>query len=87
MTVSRPHYRPARRKLCSATLAAAVLTGALSFGASPVLAQAAGAEPKVLNVYNWSDYIAGHDCELREGNRHQGALRATTTTTRSCMPS
>ncbi|MCK7500818.1 MAG: hypothetical protein MZW92_69510 [Comamonadaceae bacterium] len=43
------------------------------------MAFAAGAqntEPKVLNVYNWADYIADDTIEeLREGNRHQGPLR------------
>jgi len=56
VTVSRPLSRPARRRLCSATLAAAVLSGALSLAASSVLAQATGGK-RTLNVNNWADYI------------------------------
>ncbi len=54
--------------VCGAVVTAAIVA------AFPALAQ----EEKILNIYNWSDYIAAdrrHGGELREGNRHQGALR------------
>ena len=47
-----------------------------ALGAMLVAAAAtpAVAQNKVVNVYNWAEYGAGHDPGFREGNRHQGPL-------------
>ncbi len=43
------------------------------------------AEEKILNVYNWSDYIEPDAVpRLREGVRHQGATTTSSTPTRCC---
>ena len=49
---------------------------AVALAAAPLLGRPASAEDKVVNVYNWSDYIDPSDTrDVHQGNRDQGRLR------------